>query len=1123
MNKLVFLLFLSIFGCIRLERLEERDKVFSYDDFRKLVKKEDIAEYLSKNEYDLKQELEQVRDILHILIQNDMEAEVLALLDKLNALKEEERVKFLSIGDEKEALFLVIDKLWVKSAMKILDMYSKEVKQVKLGFGQRLNFNLLGRAVMNKNIHLLLFVLDLRRKYAKEIEDEYARSCTFKINKKLSKSLEKAYDLVAVRKADKASEVDKSIGEDSIFVTFLKECLKKKGIKGEVSIEEFLSNLDEEGKKEALTISNCLGDERVLSYLLNLGVKQDEVDENGNTALIYSSYYGREEVSKILIEKGVSIDLAAKNGETPLYLASSEGHKEVVELLLIKGASIDLANKNGETSLFAASCNGHKEVVELLLTKGAAIDLAMNDRATPLFIASQRGHKEVVELLLMKGAAIDLAMNDRSTPLFIASYNGKKEIVELLIKNGAAIDLRNNNGATPLYTASFWGHKEIIEFLLSNGAKVDLVDQQGRTPLYIASQFGRKEIVELLLAKCAAVNLVDQYGSMPLLIASERGHKEVVELLINKGAAINLGNKNGSTPLWAASGEGHKEVVELLLEKGAVIDLATCDERTPLYISSQNGHKAVVELLMTKGASINLAEKFFGVTPLSAASHNGHKEVVELLIENGAAIDLGNKDGETPLYRASQFGRKEVVEMLITKGAAIDLADKFGRTPLLIASQKGEKEVVKLLINKGASIDLREQDGITPLYIASQRGHKEVVELLLAKCPTIDLAKSDGITPLWIASQEGHKRIVELLINKGADVNKVNLKGKSVLEAALLNEKEEVIEELLSSCFVEGKGIVLSSISLVVNEATLNLFNRGITQKGRSSILSFARVYRILNEVYSKQFIKEVERDLDKSCTTKLVEIMDEIKTLTKLNEREVKEANIEVDAFERFKYETIDNLNKMFNKRSDLKATSVYDKFKNNQEVILNRRVKAGYYKNYTILMLEILKGDLDKVLDKVKELIKEGSDVNAANQSGDTCLALAIRKNLKEVVEELINNGADINTINNSGENALMIAVEGNLVDMVKRLAPLTKIDHEDIFTNTALMLAIKKIMRINPNFSNLEKRFNDMEEIIDILIKSGAKVTEEVIELLKDKKENEVLEKFCLKLARIFKFER
>ena len=287
-------------------------------------------------------------------------------------------------------------------------------------------------------------------------------------------------------------------------------------------------------------------------------------------------------------------------------------------------------------------------------------------------------------------------------------------------------------------------------------------------------------------------------------------------------------------------------------------------------------------------------------------------------------------------------------------------------------------------------------------------------------------------------------------------------------------------------------------------------------------ILSFAKIYRILNEIHSNQFILEVETDLSKSSTTKLVEIMDEIKTLTKLNEREVKITDIKNDDSKRTKYEIcemIDNLNKMFNKSIDLKLKPVYDKFMNSREVILNRRVKAGHYKDYTILMLEILKGNLDKI----KELIKQGADVNAAEQSGNSCLILAVRKNLKEIVELLINNGADINAVNKSEENALMIAVEANSVDMVKRLAPLTQIDHKDIFTNTALMLAIKKLMRINPNFSDSEKRVKDIEEIVDILIKSCSKVTQEVMDLLEEKKGEEVVEKFRLKLARIFKFQK
>ena len=155
---------------------------------------------------------------------------------------------------------------------------------------------------------------------------------------------------------------------------------------------------------------------------------------------------------------------------------------------------------------------------------------------------------------------------------------------------------------------------------------------------------------------------------------------------------------------------------------------------------------------------------------------------------------------------------------------------------------------------------------------------------MINKGASIDLADKAGCTPLYIASSYGQEEVVKLLISKGADVNKVNLEGKSVLEIALFNGVTKVIDELLSSCFIEGKGIVLSSSGLIVSERTLNLFNLEIIQNEiRWLTIYFARVYRILNEIYTEQFVQAFESDLKKSSSGEFFEIIDKIRAFIKL------------------------------------------------------------------------------------------------------------------------------------------------------------------------------------------------------------------------------------------------
>ena len=62
---------------------------------------------------------------------------------------------------------------------------------------------------------------------------------------------------------------------------------------------------------------------------------------------------------------------------------------------------------------------------------------------------------------------------------------------------------------------------------------------------------------------------------------------------------------------------------------------------------------------------------------------------------------------------------------------------------------------------------------------------------------------------------------------------------------------------------------------------------------------------------------------------------------------------------------------------------------------------------------------------VEEVKQLIKEGADVNAQNNKGDTPLHMAVGSGQIDLVELLISEGADVKITNNKGQNALGVAL--------------------------------------------------------------------------------------------------
>jgi len=73
---------------------------------------------------------------------------------------------------------------------------------------------------------------------------------------------------------------------------------------------------------------------------------------------------------------------------------------------------------------------------------------------------------------------------------------------------------------------------------------------------------------------------------------------------------------------------------------------------------------------------------------------------------------------------------------------------------------------------------------------------------------------------------------------------------------------------------------------------------------------------------------------------------------------------------------------------------------------------------------------------LDRVKDLIARGAEVDGRDDFGWTALRYAVRRKDYAIVQELINLGADVNMGSNSGRTPLMSAVANDVPNIVQLL---------------------------------------------------------------------------------------
>jgi hypothetical protein len=113
---------------------------------------------------------------------------------------------------------------------------------------------------------------------------------------------------------------------------------------------------------------------------------------------------------------------------------------------------------------------------------------------------------------------------------------------------------------------------------------------------------------------------------------------------------------------------------------------------------------------------------------------------------------------------------------------------------------------------------------------------------------------------------------------------------------------------------------------------------------------------------------------------------------------------------------------------------------------------------------------------IEKVKESLKAGADVNSKTEYGSTALIIASEYGHTEIVKLLLEAGADVNAKNNDECTALIYASERSNIEIVKLLLEAgADINAKNVFGYTALMRAL----------------YNGHEEIAKMLSEAGADV--------------------------------
>lgn len=488
-----------------------------------------------------------------------------------------------------------------------------------------------------------------------------------------------------------------------------------------------------------------------------------------------------------LVQKGLDINGKNCDGRTALHMAAAEGLLSVVEFLVERlQADTRVTDRWGGTPLDDAIRHERKDVVAFLKKKGALYGKmsCFVDDAVVLCDAGSLGDTSRISGLVKRKVDINVGDYDKRTALHLAASEGKLSCVKHMIeKLGADQDVKDRWGGTPIDDAIRGGHESIFKYLqgrgaqrgktatlncgdagdlcsaahsgdvvalkklVADGADVNAGDYDNRTALHLAASEGLMLVLKFLVdVLYADVNVVDRWGGTPLDDAIRSEHAEAADFLRAHDA------KRGRTALFASDGEmlvraaasGDLSCVDGLLAQGLDVNVPNLDRRTALHVTASKSDLAMVSSLVeTYGADIG-AEDFSGATPLDEAIRSGNHDVARYLSDRGAS-----------------------------RGSAALAAERARCWEFLEAACQGDVSKLNCLHKQGTCANIIDWEQRTALHLAAAHGRLNAAILLIDELGAdVNAMDCRGHTAIDAASRAQQEQVVAFLASRGAKSSK---------------------------------------------------------------------------------------------------------------------------------------------------------------------------------------------------------------------------------------------------------------------------------------------------------------------------------------------------------------
>ncbi|XP_073243068.1 ankyrin repeat and EF-hand domain-containing protein 1-like isoform X1 [Porites lutea] len=588
--------------------------------------------------------------------------------------------------------------------------------------------------------------------------------------------------------------------------------------------------------------------------------------ENGETGLHLAACKNNEKMISFLLDLGASPNMVDLKGRSPAMRAAEFGHVQALTLLTEADTDLTIRDVEGKGILFYCiqPTKRHLECLQIALNHGASVNYVSKDGQPLLFVAAEAGLDDIVAALLIAGADPNsVHAITGQTALHAACAAGSVGCAREILEAGAdydAVDSENNHSA---HKAALNGHFEVIRVLAAYGADLGKVALDGNTSLHYAAQQGFGPICKFLAQRGCPSTLKNKEGKTPRLLAKDNEHKDALKecrKAEKQSAKLSKGGSRTGEPyairLYDWIQEHEEKVLNIFyqfdpeeedgsrqgkitkdnfvmclqtincpvdvedLNKLAQIHDPNKDDALdyPMFISCKKfiskQFMVVVGKKKKKKGGGKKGKKKKGKTkipvPICTAPdgprtrHGGPPaDYVERYMHftDNTRFDRDNPPSHPiqddsswylnfpditymNISDAAKVGDVETLKSAFARGIPVDQRDKYYKTPLMAACAHGNINVARYLIQIGADINARDNFKWTALHHACHSGQIDLVQLLLEHGAEMDAQTINGGTPLMRAIESSRESVVEFLISKGAKVQLENKKGHTALDVA---------------------------------------------------------------------------------------------------------------------------------------------------------------------------------------------------------------------------------------------------------------------------------------------------------------------------------------------------